>query len=652
MTTKIGINSPVAADEGTSPDERRMQTPDVAPEEVFPQSVASGDPSTKGAILWTRLHPDWYGSGEPLLVEVSDDGFEDTCWTRGVAADRLSRKHDYTTKVNVDDSGFDLEAGRWYQYRFEYKGVRSHTGRFKTLPTGEPDHVTFAVTTCQNYVNGYFRAYNDLLERDKDQNCGVDIDYLLDLGDFTYENVTQPPGSETYTDHQIEELPSGATVALDLADYRCLYRKYRSCPHLRRTLEQYTRIHVLDDHEIANEIYWDYDESCPRAPGHPFHDYPERMRRLLRDALKAWAEYTPTRVTENDDPDGLHEALDLYQAFQFGDLATLFRTDERLRKNKPPSTSWRHRIRKRVKRGGRWVQSELPTLDRYLHEELDHRRGRANECLPEWAQKRFQYWLPRGYFDEYPGSTMLGTKQRDCFKQGLGDASTPWTVWLNEVLTLHLWLYVTIFDLHNHDAWDGYYGERQEIMEVVDEAGVENFITLTGDMHSYLTGYQRVDPKWYKDLLAIPFPNSAFADCQLQRSAVGIELMTPGVTSVNIAEKITESLARSVGLGGTGETATSLRGLLKGVLTPHLGRLLSWIVPRTRPHIMDFNGHEWGYSIVTFTPEECHHRTYTVDKTGDEADGRMLNHVRIPAREKGDSRPPQIERIDDPDECP
>lgn len=119
----------------------------------------------------------------------------------------------------------------------------------------------------------------------------------------------------------------------------------------------------------------------------------------------------------------------------------------------------------------------------------------------------------------------------------------------------------------------------------VNKADVENFITLTGDMHSYLTGYQRVDPKGYKDLLTIPFPNSAFADCQSRRSAVGIELMTPGVTSVNIAEKIMEGLASSVGLGGTGETATSLRGLLKGVLTPRLSRLLSWSVPRARPHI-------------------------------------------------------------------
>jgi alkaline phosphatase D len=40
-------------------------------------------------------------------------------------------------------------------------------------------------------------------------------------------------------------------------------------------------------------------------------------------------------------------------------------------------------------------------------------------------------------------------------------------------------------------GWDGYTRERMRITEQVAEAGVENFVTLTGDMHSYVAAYQQ-----------------------------------------------------------------------------------------------------------------------------------------------------------------
>jgi phosphodiesterase/alkaline phosphatase D-like protein len=40
----------------------------------------------------------------------------------------------------------------------------------------------------------------------------------------------------------------------------------------------------------------------------------------------------------------------------------------------------------------------------------------------------------------------------------------------------------------NHDSWDGYAAERQEILESLLAAGVDNFHALTGDIHTFFAG--------------------------------------------------------------------------------------------------------------------------------------------------------------------
>ena len=41
----------------------------------------------------------------------------------------------------------------------------------------------------------------------------------------------------------------------------------------------------------------------------------------------------------------------------------------------------------------------------------------------------------------------------------------------------------------NLDQWDGYQYERQQILSALKDAGVENFVTITGDLHSFIAGY-------------------------------------------------------------------------------------------------------------------------------------------------------------------
>ena len=52
------------------------------PARTFPQSVASGDPTPTGAIVWTRLAPEVLVAGRELVLEVaSDDGFRNVVVT-------------------------------------------------------------------------------------------------------------------------------------------------------------------------------------------------------------------------------------------------------------------------------------------------------------------------------------------------------------------------------------------------------------------------------------------------------------------------------------------------------------------------------------------------------------------------------------------
>ena len=71
--------------------------PDADPDGTFPQSVASGDPTPSGVVLWTRIDPESYDLDDPLAVEVAHDpDFEERVY-RGVVGDREAvHAHDYT----------------------------------------------------------------------------------------------------------------------------------------------------------------------------------------------------------------------------------------------------------------------------------------------------------------------------------------------------------------------------------------------------------------------------------------------------------------------------------------------------------------------------------------------------------------------------
>jgi len=131
--------------------------------EVFPQGVASGDPTQDSVVLWTRIEPKVHESMKrDLVLEISTKpDFSEVVQVR-VPADRINPSRDYTVRLTIDG----LKPGGTYYYRFVYADVTSLTGRFKTLPVESPEEFRFAFITCQNYADGYFSAFRHLSQED------------------------------------------------------------------------------------------------------------------------------------------------------------------------------------------------------------------------------------------------------------------------------------------------------------------------------------------------------------------------------------------------------------------------------------------------------------------------------------------------------
>jgi alkaline phosphatase D len=522
---------------------RSPASPDAAGD-VYPQSVASGGPTPTGVIVWTRIAPDAVRPDAELAVEVApeadcgaaapsvtgdgtdaarrDDGTFVPARRFPVSAG-VSRASDYTVRVDLDRH---LEPATAYRYRFVYDGVASRTGRCRTLPAPDasPASVSFAVLACQDYHGGYYGALGRVARED--------VDFLLHLGDYIYDDADgrySGLGSDDYPDRDLT-LPSGEAVAHTLADFRTLYRTYRSDPLLAAAAAAHTTIRTWDDHAVADNRYWDYEADAPVAPSHPRGDDPVFATRLTADAIRAFYEYTPARVSYDPEADHLHDAFRLYDDLQFGDLLALYVTDERLYREPPPC---------------------------------------ADSPLPGWG--------PICPERTEPDRTMLGATQREWLLKGFRTSDTRWTAWANEVLSLPFRAGVGPVAVQPLvDSWDGYPAERDRLFDAMAANDDTGFVTLTGDLHSTIVGRQRRDGR-----------------------TVGLECMTPAVTSVNLAEAV-----------GVDE------GLAGRLTRP----LVSGAVETMNSQMDRFDSHHWGYAVAEFTPDQFSFDAYAVDKTVDRAD--------------------------------
>jgi alkaline phosphatase D len=80
-----------------------------------------------------------------------------------------------------------------------------------------------------------------------------------------------------------------------------------------------------------------------------------------------------------------------------------------------------------------------------------------------------------------PARTMLGVEQEQWLLDGLAASRSTWNVLGNQTVMADLTLNGAVL---NFDQWDGYPAARQRLLDAVDQGGVANVVTLTGDIHA------------------------------------------------------------------------------------------------------------------------------------------------------------------------
>jgi alkaline phosphatase D len=266
----------------------------------FTLGVASGDPSSDGVVLWTRLAPDpTNGGGMPSApIDVHWEVALDDRFSTVVAHGRTAALPEWAHAVHVEVGG--LPPDRWYWYRFRSGDAVSPVGRTRTLPRSgaRVDRLKFAFVSCQQYEMGLFTVLCHM--------AAEDLDVVFHLGDYIYEGagvsgrVRQHVGAELFT----------------LWDYRNRHAQYKTDADLQAAHAAFPFIVTWDDHEVDNNYAG--LESEYHAPREAFE-----LRRAA--GYQAYYEHMPLRASSL--PKGI--LLQLYRRFAYGDLASFFVLDTR-----------------------------------------------------------------------------------------------------------------------------------------------------------------------------------------------------------------------------------------------------------------------------------------------------------------------------------
>lgn len=267
----------------------------------FTLGVASGDPTSTTAVIWTRLaprplEPDGGMSGQRTVVdwEVADDeGF-----TKVVRRGRYTAAPELGFSVHVDVPG--LEPDRAYFYRFMLAAGPSPVGRLRTAPAESAIvPLRFAFVSCQHYEEGLYTAFDHLSRED--------VRLVAHLGDYIYEYAG--------IDGRVRKHATTEIRTLD--HYRIRYGQTKSDAALMAAHAAAPWIITWDDHEVDNNYAGLIGENGMESD--------EQMRQRRAMGYQAWWEHMPVRVPRV----ASWADLNVTRSFDWGGLAKIWVMDER-----------------------------------------------------------------------------------------------------------------------------------------------------------------------------------------------------------------------------------------------------------------------------------------------------------------------------------
>jgi alkaline phosphatase D len=455
---------------------------------VFPQGIASGDPTPDGVLLWTRVESG--AARERVTYEVASD----RSFRNIVASGAIEVGDDTDRTVRVELTG--LTAGTTYWYRFEAAGVMSPTGRTRTAPDPDTDApLRVAVASCQDFGGRWFHAWRAAVERD--------VDVVLFIGDYIYETIghldAKLPRDRTPEIPDglvLDDVIKGKVAALTLADYRALYRQYRRDADLRAVHAQFPFVMLWDDHEFANDCWRDHATDFDDREGD------ERSPDRRAAATRAWFEYSPIR-RPYDPAAAFPGDLQIYRSFRWGRHVELVLLDERYYRDDDliPEGPIDREV------GHIQMNSALGARTFVIKDAFDAREAAAS-----------------------PSPTMLGPAQYGWAVETLRASSATWKLLASPLVMAQLVLDLTTYEqlpelfrqkfYFKTDQWDGFRSERRALFEACRD--VQNLVVLSGDLHGFYAGELYSDFDQPGEPIGVEYATSAIsaATVDVQLSAV------------------------------------------------------------------------------------------------------------------------------------
>jgi alkaline phosphatase D len=583
----------------------------------FVHGVASGDPKPDSVVVWTRV--DGSNGQRPVQVRLQVSAQQD--FGTLLVNQLLSALPDWDYTLRNKVTG--LSPSTQYYYRFLLGDRASTVGRTRTAaPAGTPlSQLRFAFICCQDWNVNHWAGMEELAQQD--------LDFVVHVGDYIYDAVPGGSRNGNVEDrHGVLQLPNGTALpdgsvyATTLADYRYLYRNYRSDPRLQALHAAFPVIAIWDDHEFSDNCWQDRqtysatDDATPRT-----------ARR--RSANQAWFEFLPADVTiDLNNPS--FQNIQIYRSFTFGNLATLLMTDERLYRA--------DHIIPEASTGGAIGSRQFVRADKLAAAEADKIAAAGNALTPV---------------------SMLGDTQRAWWQDHVGGANTTWKLWGNELAMLRMQVDIpqalasliakelaqlnsllapvvadataalasdlrgaraagtlaglaytalrnvasrvgissATFDstikpfidkrlpsielldrlILNADQWDGYNAERKNLMAFLKTHGVRNVVTLSGDIHAFFAGQVMDDYD-----AASPAP-------------VMVDLVTAGVSSNTLLSRLRAQVDNDQAFAALHDLIyTNAGGAVVNTLNDTLRAFNPWL-----RHV-ETNAE--GYALVTLTP--------------------------------------------------
>ncbi len=397
----------------------------------FYHGVASGDPTNKSIILWTRATPISPG---PIVcnLEVSlNKNFTNIVFSKKITT---TFDTDYCVKYDYKPN-FSFGKNKYFFYRFRSDRLTSDIGRAKLLDDSAKE-TSFAVMSCSNFPAGYFNVY---------EACAYEeIDFWIHLGDYLYEYPMD--GYATENAQLLNRIPEPRHEILTLSDYRKRHAQYKKDPQSQLLHATHPLIAVWDDHEITNDT-WKY--------GAENHDASEgSFLERKSNAIKAYLEWMPIRENTNK--------RNIYRSFKVGSLLNLVMLDTR-QNNRDKQIDPRN-----------YFSSGQFDMDSFYNDLLNKERKLIGE--PQFS------WLADTYGNSEVAWNILG-QQVLMTKLKFPDISSALS---NSNLSEEVKQYLPLLKLglpSNLDAWDGYPAERDRIFSLFNNNN-SKLISLAGDTHN------------------------------------------------------------------------------------------------------------------------------------------------------------------------